>query len=65
MWDFTPYETDEYVSAEDDAVELEHERERKHFREASYEPDGQPEFAQEYESIEDVYAEQEAEVGDE
>ena len=58
----------------DDAVEQEHERERKHFCEeqaieerlaAEYEDDGQPEFAQEYESTEDVYAEQEAEVGDE
>lgn len=30
MWDFLPMERDEYVSAEDDAVMAEHEREKKH-----------------------------------
>lgn len=42
MYDFTPYETDRYVSAEDDAVMAEHEREKRKSRllnEMSADPD--------------------------
>lgn len=84
MWDFLPMERDEYVSAEDDAVMLEHEREKQHAQNlidecpeckryldeciCQHQPLEEPktddyisaegpEFSQEYESPEDVYAE--------
>lgn len=70
MWDFTPYETDDYVSAEDDAVMAEHEREKKKHAMIRLETEeredgrlvddriGEPQdMAQEYESPEDIYLE--------